>query len=51
MPYKIEHRPVKSGKDYAIINKDTHKVVGRSTSKKAAQASVRARYANEGGKK
>lgn len=49
MPYKVEKRPVKSGKDWAILEKSggSWHVVGRSTSKKKAEASVRARYANE----
>ena len=43
MPYKI----VKRGgeKPFKIINKDTGKQVGSSTSRKKAEASVRARYA------
>jgi len=45
MPYKIEKR---SGeKPFKIINKNTGKVVGSSTSKAKAQASIRARYAGE----
>lgn len=49
MPYSVERRPVKSGKNWAIIKKEGGKktVVGRSTSKAKAKASVRARYANE----
>lgn len=46
MPYKIEHRKGQK-RPFKIINKNTGKVVGSSTSKKKAQASVRARYANE----
>lgn len=43
MPYKIEKR---SGKrPYKIINKDKHQVVGSSTSRAKAQASIRARHA------
>jgi len=34
---------------WKIVRKDTGKVVGSSTSKAEAQASVRARYAAEGG--
>ena len=42
MPWGVK----KQGKGYAIIRKDTGKVVGHSTTKAKAQASVRARYAN-----
>ena len=46
MPYKLKtvkgaKRPVK------IVNKRTGRVVGSSKTKKMAQASIRARYANE----
>lgn len=45
MPYKIVKR---SGeRPWKIIKKDTGKVVGSSTSKAKAKASVRARYAGE----
>jgi hypothetical protein len=45
MPYGIIK---KSGKrPYKIVRKDTGKVVGSSTNKQKAQASIRARYANE----
>lgn len=49
MPYKVEKRPVKSGKNWAILEKKSGSwhIVGRSKTKKDAQASVRARYANE----
>lgn len=49
MPYNIEKRS--GAKPYKIINKQTGKVVGSSTSKEAAQKSVRARYAGENKKK
>lgn len=43
MPYRIEKR---SGpRPWKIINVNTGKVVGSSTSKERAQASVRARHA------
>jgi hypothetical protein len=42
MPWSVK----KSGKGYAIIKPGEHnKVVGHSTSKEKAEASVRARYA------
>jgi hypothetical protein len=45
MPYRIVKR---SGeKLFKIINKDTGRVVGSSTTKTKAQASIRARYAGE----
>lgn len=47
MPYKIKKKPIKGNKDWAIINKEKNKIVGRSTTKKKAEASVRARYANK----
>jgi hypothetical protein len=43
MPYKV----VGSGNKWQIVRADTGKVVGTSTSKAKAQASVRARYAAE----
>jgi hypothetical protein len=49
MPYSVK----KSGggaKPFKIVKKDTGKVVGSSTSKAKAEASVRARYANSKGK-
>jgi len=46
MPYKI----VKRGVKYTIINKDTGKVVGHSTTKAKAQASVRARMMSHSGR-
>ena len=45
MPYRI----VKRGEKFAIVNKETGKTVGTSTSKEKAQASVRARLAGEHG--
>ena len=46
MPYKIENR--KGKKPYKIVKKGG-KVVGSSTSREKAKASVRARYTNERG--
>lgn len=43
MPYAIR----KSGPKYQIVRKDTGKVVGTSTTRAKAQASIRARYAGE----
>jgi hypothetical protein len=51
MPYNIKKKPIKGKKDWAIINKNTGKIVGRSTTKKKAEASVRARLASEHGAK
>jgi hypothetical protein len=45
MPYSIR----KQGKSYAIVNKNTHKTVGHSTSKAKAQRSVNARNAGAHG--
>jgi len=45
MPYKIVKRG--GARPYKIVNKNTGKVVGSSTSKAKAEASVRARYMGE----
>lgn len=45
MPYKVEHRS--GAKPWKIVKTTTGKVVGSSETKAKAQASVRARYANE----
>lgn len=47
MPYSIK----KQGQGFAIVNRETGKVVGHSKTKQQAQASVRARYAGESKKK
>lgn len=47
MPYKVVKRAGK--KPYKIIDKDTGKIVGSSTSKARALASVRARLAGSHG--
>jgi len=49
MPYKVTKSTAK-GDGYDIKNKDTGKKVGHSDTKAKAEASVRARYANEGSK-
>lgn len=41
MPWRVK----KAGKKYAIVKKGSGEVVGRSSSKARAKASVRARYA------
>lgn len=46
MPYIVRKRG-KGKRPWKIIKKDTGKVVGSSTSKSKAEASVRARYSNE----
>ena len=45
MPWKVKQ----IGKKFAIVKKNTGKVVGYSTTKDKAEASVRARYAAENG--
>lgn len=45
MPWGVK----KSGSKYAIYKKDTGKIVGHSTSRAKAEASVRVRYANTHG--
>jgi len=47
MPYSITYKPRRDGKNWAIVNKERGEIIGRSTSRKKAQASVRARYAGE----
>tara|TARA_R110002020_G_scaffold443808_4_gene655123 strand:- start:477 stop:620 length:144 start_codon:yes stop_codon:yes gene_type:complete len=44
MPWKVEKS--KHSKTWKIIRSDTGEVVGMSTSKAKAEASVKARYAN-----
>jgi hypothetical protein len=43
MPYSVR----KNGSKWQIVKKDTGEVVGTSSSKEKANASVRARYASE----
>jgi hypothetical protein len=45
MPWKVEKRPIDGKKDWAILKKKDGEwvIVGRSESKKEAEASVRAR--------
>jgi hypothetical protein len=43
MPYKV----IRQGSRWAIVRRDTGKVVGHSDSKAKAEASVRARMAGE----
>ena len=47
MPYFVRYRPIKTGRNWAIMRKDDGRIVGRSTSKVKAEASVRARLAGE----
>lgn len=49
MPIVVKHKPIKGGKDWAIVEKATGKVVGRSTSKAKAQSSANARNASKHG--
>lgn len=46
MPYSV--RKSSGSKPYKIVKKTTGKVVGSSTSKAKAEASIRARHANKG---
>lgn len=43
MPVTVVRRPVKSGRNFAIVEKSTGKVKGRSKTRRAAEASARAR--------
>lgn len=47
MPYAVRHKPVKSNKDWAVINKETGRIKGRTTSQSKAKSMVRAIYANK----
>ena len=50
MPYTVKYKPLRnSTKDWAIINNDTGKVVGRSDTKAKAESSARARLAGAHG--
>ena len=46
MPVTVRKIPVKSGKDFAIVEVSTGQIKGRSTTKAKAQASARARNAS-----
>ena len=45
MPAVVRYKPIKGPKDWAIVNKDTGKIEGRSTSRVKAQGSANARNA------
>lgn len=45
MPVVVRHKPIKGNKDWAIVEKKTDKIEGRSTSKAQAQRSANARNA------
>ena len=45
MPWRVEKRT--GDKPYKIIKTDTGEVVGSSETREKAEASIRARYANE----
>jgi hypothetical protein len=45
MPYAVVKKD--GPRPFKIIRKDTGKIVGSSTTRAEAQASIRARYANE----
>ena len=49
MPWRVRKKPVNGPKDWAIQKKEggSWKIVGRSSSKSKAKASVRARRASE----
>jgi len=49
MPVHVEHRPIKGGKDWAIVETATGKIKGRSSSKTMAQRSANARNAAKHG--
>ena len=50
MPWAVKKSPKAKGKKFAIVKKDSGKVVGHSATKQDAEASVRARYASMKGK-
>jgi len=45
MPVVVKHKPIKGDKDWAIVEKETGKIEGRSSSKAKAQSSANARNA------
>jgi hypothetical protein len=45
MPVVVRYKPVKGDKDYAIVEKATGRIKGRSSSKEKAQSSANARNA------
>lgn len=49
MPDTVRHIPVKSGKNWAIVEKSTGRIKGRSTTRAKAKSSVRARSAGRHG--
>ncbi len=49
MPVVVRHKPIKGGKDWAIVEKATGAVKGRSSSKAQAQSSANARNASKHG--
>ena len=40
MPHEVVRRPVRSDRNYAIVNRNTGKVVGRSRTRGQAQVSA-----------
>jgi len=44
-PVHVEKRPIKSGKDFAIVETSTGRIKGRSKTKSDAQKSANARNA------
>lgn len=44
-PVVVKYKPIKGPKDWAIVEKHTGKIEGRSTSKAKAQSSANARNA------
>jgi len=49
MPVHVEHKPVRSGNNWAIVENATGRIQGRSTSKAKAQGSANARNASAHG--
>lgn len=47
MPYEVRYKPVKSGDNWAVILKETRKIIGRTASKANAEAMIRAIYLNK----
>ena len=49
MPVRVERRPIKGGKNYAIVEASTGRIKGRSNTKAKAQASANAINASSHG--
>lgn len=49
MPVHVERRPIKGGKDFAIVENSTGRIKGRSGTREKAQKSANARNTSSRG--